>query len=141
MKRNWNVSLNHVLPSDGTLGILKIGPLNHCHTQLNVCEKEELQCFLYLIQIFVLKISWRIFIYNKISINVINIMKIPSIEISSINESNWWIHLFPSNKNTMLRMLLLYACIVYAGPTLPLFFLVGVAIVITRESDVFELPF
>ena len=52
MKRNWNVSLNHVLPSDRTLGILKIGPLYHCHTQLNVCEKEELQCFLYLIQIF-----------------------------------------------------------------------------------------
>ena len=28
-------------------------PKNRCwHTQLNVCEKEELQCFLYLIQIF-----------------------------------------------------------------------------------------
>ena len=25
----------------------KIGPLYHCHTQLNVCEKEELQCFSY----------------------------------------------------------------------------------------------
>ena len=32
--------------------ILEIGPLYHGHTQLNVCEKEELQCFLYLIQIF-----------------------------------------------------------------------------------------
>ena len=31
---------------------ISVGPLNHCHTQLNVCEKEELQCFLYLIQIF-----------------------------------------------------------------------------------------
>ena len=30
----------------------KISPLYHCHTQLNVCEKEGLQCFSYLIQIF-----------------------------------------------------------------------------------------
>ena len=28
------------------------GPLFCKHTQLNVCEKEELPCFLYLIQIF-----------------------------------------------------------------------------------------
>ena len=36
----------------------KIGPLYHCHTQLNVCEKEGLQCFSYLIQIFVLDQIW-----------------------------------------------------------------------------------
>ena len=30
-------------------------PKNRCrHTQLNLCEKEELPCFLYLIQIFVM---------------------------------------------------------------------------------------
>ena len=34
-------------------GLLEIGPLYYKHTQLNVCEKEELPCFLYLIQIFV----------------------------------------------------------------------------------------
>ena len=42
-----------MLPSYRTWNILKIGPLYHCHTQLNVCEKEGLQCFSYLIQIFV----------------------------------------------------------------------------------------
>ena len=36
-----------------TLDILEIGPLDDSHTQLNVCEKEEFPCFLYLIQIFV----------------------------------------------------------------------------------------
>ena len=41
-----------MLPSYRTWNILKIGPLYHCHTQLNVCEKEGLQCFSYLIQIF-----------------------------------------------------------------------------------------
>ena len=53
MKRKLKcISLNYVLPSDSTLDILEIGPLYHSHTQLSVCEKEELQCFLYLIQIF-----------------------------------------------------------------------------------------
>ena len=51
MKRNLKF-LNYVLPSDRTLDILEIGPLYNSHTQLNVCEKEELPCFLYLIQIF-----------------------------------------------------------------------------------------
>ena len=35
-------------------GLLEIGPLYYKHTQLNVCEKEELPCFLYLLQIFAL---------------------------------------------------------------------------------------
>ena len=53
MKRKLKcISLNYVLPSDRTLDILEIGPLYNKHTQLNVCEKEELPCFLYLIQIF-----------------------------------------------------------------------------------------
>ena len=34
-------------------GLLEIGPLYCKHTQLNLCEKEELPCFLYLIQTFV----------------------------------------------------------------------------------------
>ena len=41
-----------MLPSYRTLDILEIGSLDNKHTQLNVCEKEELPCFLYLIQIF-----------------------------------------------------------------------------------------
>ena len=54
MKRKLKcISLNYVLPSDRTLDILEIGPLYNKHTQLNVCEKEELPYFLYLIQIFV----------------------------------------------------------------------------------------
>jgi hypothetical protein len=54
MKRKLKcMSLNYVMPSDRTLDILEIGPLYNKHTQLNVCEKEELPCFLYLIQIFV----------------------------------------------------------------------------------------
>ena len=53
MKRKLKfISLIYVLPSDRTLDILEIGPLYNSHTQLNVCEEEELQCFLYLIQIF-----------------------------------------------------------------------------------------
>ena len=32
--------------------ILTFGPLKCKHTQLNLCENEELLCFLYLIQIF-----------------------------------------------------------------------------------------
>ena len=50
-KLKW-ISLNYVLPSYRTLDILEIGSLYNKHTQLNVCEKEEFQCFLYLIQIF-----------------------------------------------------------------------------------------
>ena len=46
------ISLNYVLLSDRTLDIFEIGPLYNSQTQLNVCEKEELPCFLYLIQIF-----------------------------------------------------------------------------------------
>ena len=45
MKRKLKcISLNYVLPSDRTLDILEIGPLYNKHTQLNVCEKEELRC-------------------------------------------------------------------------------------------------
>ena len=36
---------------------MTFGPLKCSHTQLNVCEKEELSCFLYLIQIFGFKVG------------------------------------------------------------------------------------
>ena len=41
---------------------VKIGYLKH--TQLNVCEKEELPCFLYLIHIFVLTFCWHYTLIN-----------------------------------------------------------------------------
>ena len=41
-----------ILQEFGHFRIMTFGPLKCRHTQLNVCEKEELPCFLYLIQIF-----------------------------------------------------------------------------------------
>ena len=47
------------------LGLLEIGPLYCKHTQLNVCEKEELPCFLYLMKIFALDITARFAVIEK----------------------------------------------------------------------------
>ena len=90
MKRKLKcISLNYVLPSDRTLNILEIGPLYNSHTQLNVYEKEKLQCFLYLIQIFD---EFKANILSSLVCSLRNTSKILVLYVpysSSMMESHW----------------------------------------------------
>ena len=90
--KSWNKIELHIFKSSAIWQDFG-HPKNRCrHTQLNVCEKEEFSCFLYLIQILVsylfdltyktrsersclLATNWRLFRFLKMSTNKIRVLK------------------------------------------------------------------